>query len=291
LRECLKYAKNDLRDNEACIVLRWGAMALLLSCERNGICKASNRIRHQPAFVQAFLSPIIPESEFTAKGTIAIMLTSQIPESALSAITPLYEKGKKLVDLGLRLKEVNPIVQNTLKEMGLVGRRFSIKTDQISDILVRMYSTNPTLEWRSILSAEYIHTLSILIQAERMYLPASSIWLQFQNSFNDAVLRSFLTFLLTKNIPGGKLHSNKFGALIDIGVLLDPLCQFSKTYPIIADCFRAMNARRNRLPGSHPYDKKTGQQTTFLKAQERNRFTMQLKDAFDNIISIFETNK
>jgi hypothetical protein len=291
LRECLEYAKNDLRDKEACIVLRWGAMALLLSCERMGICKSSKRIRYQPAFVQAFLSPIIPESEFSPKGTIPFMLTSQVQETALSAVAPLYSNGKKLPDLGLKLKDVNPLVQNTLKEMGLVGRRFSIKTDQISDILVRMYDITPSFEWRSLLGPDFIHALSILIQAERMYLPAPSNWLQFQNSFNDAVLRRFLTFLLSKNIFGGKPHSNKFGSLIDIGVLLDPSCQFSKTYPLIANCFREINARRNKIPGSHPYDKKTGQQTTFLKSHERNRFALNLKDAFNLIISIFIANK
>lgn len=291
LKECVEYAKNDLRNTEACVVLRWGAMSLLLSCERSGICKSSSRIKYQPPLVQAFLSPIIPDSEFKTNRVVPHMLKLKDIEPALSILSPLYMKGKTLKDFGLKLKDVNIYVQNTLKEMGIAGRRFSSKIDLISEILVRLYGTTPTTHWKSLLGSEYIHILSLLIQAERMFLPAPSHWLQLQNSFNDAILRSFLNFLSSKQIPGHQLHSNSINQLIDIGVLLDPQKPFALHYPSIANCFRTMNIRRNKLPGSHPYEKKTGKQTTFLKPQERNRFIPDLSIAFNNMITVYETNR
>ena len=56
--------------------------------------------------------------------------------------------------------------------------------------------------------------------------------------------------------------------------------------PTIAGCFRAMNDRRNHLPPSHPYDRKTGAKTALLKSQERNRFVGLLKAAFAEVATL-----
>ena len=127
LKECIEYAKNDLRNTDSCVVLRWGAMSLLLSCEQSGICKSASRIKYQPPLVQAFLSPIIPDSEFKINRVVPHMLKLKDIEPALSIISPLYMKGKTLKEFGLKLKDVNLHVQNTLKEMGIAGRRVSTK--------------------------------------------------------------------------------------------------------------------------------------------------------------------
>ena len=47
-----------------------------------------------------------------------------------------------------------------------------------------------------------------------------------------------------------------------------------------------MNARRNRLPLSHPYEKKTSAQSRHLKAQERNQFVARLRTAYADIVAL-----
>ena len=55
---------------------------------------------------------------------------------------------------------------------------------------------------------------------------------------------------------------------------------------MIGDCFRDMNARRNRLPLSHPYEKKTLAQSRHLKVQERNQFVARLRTAYADVVAL-----
>jgi hypothetical protein len=49
---------------------------------------------------------------------------------------------------------------------------------------------------------------------------------------------------------------------------------------LIADVFRDMNNRRNHLPVSHPYEKKTAIRCRHLRAEERNQFLHRLLSAY-----------
>jgi hypothetical protein len=62
-------------------------------------------------------------------------------------------------------------------------------------------------------------------------------------------------------------------------VTLDRQNAFSTVHPVFADAFRAVNDRRNKLPGSHPYEKRSASRNQYLKAQERNRFVNLLAKA------------
>jgi hypothetical protein len=47
-----------------------------------------------------------------------------------------------------------------------------------------------------------------------------------------------------------------------------------------------MNTRRNHLPVSHPYDKKTSVRSRHLQAQERNRFVNKLQSAYPDFVTL-----
>ncbi|MCJ7664570.1 MAG: hypothetical protein MUO24_10065, partial [Desulfobacterales bacterium] len=74
--------------------------------------------------------------------------------------------------------------------------------------------------------------------------------------------------------------------LLDFGVMLDLHGPFSRHCPILADCFREMNDRRNHLPVSHPYEKKTAVRSKYLKAQERNLFVNQFRAAYRDFAAL-----
>ena len=86
--------------------------------------------------------------------------------------------------------------------------------------------------------------------------------------------------------PAACTSIDKKGSLVDFGVTLDANGPFSKNCPMIGDCFRDMNARRNRLPLSHPYEKKTLAQSRHLKVQERNQFVARLRTAYADVVSL-----
>ena len=80
-------------------------------------------------------------------------------------------------------------------------------------------------------------------------------------------------------------HSNS-GQLVDYGMTLQNTNPFSNAHPNIANAFRAMNDRRNKLPGSHPYEKKTAKQTRYLTAQERNQLVASLRIAYAELLAL-----
>jgi hypothetical protein len=79
---------------------------------------------------------------------------------------------------------------------------------------------------------------------------------------------------------------DKNGQLVNFGATLDPSGSFSKTCPTIGACFRDMNARRNHLPVSHPYEKKTAAQSRHLTIQERNQFVAKLRTAYTGFVAL-----
>jgi hypothetical protein len=290
LQILMPNAKVDLSNKSACVILKWGAFSLLLACQKKGFCRIVNRIKRADPIVQALLLPVIPETEYNPNGLIETLLSS--PDYTAGILIPeqLFRRSQTLRDYVLHPRNCSTVVQNTLKAMGIVGRRYSSKIDQIADILNRQFIINNKPVWRKLLATEFMHALKILVQAEIVYLPSPSNWLQLQNSFNDAIQKALLEYLSARTLPGSGKTMDRKGELIKFGVRLDPTCPFSTVHSTIADIFRDMNARRNRLPGSHPYDKRTTSQTNFLKAQERNKYLSRLRIAYNAIIHIIDTN-
>jgi adenine-specific DNA glycosylase len=115
---------------------------------------------------------------------------------------------------------------------------------------------------------------------------APSFWLPCQNSFNQTIFLALQDQLHAVGHPAACTTLNKNGELIDFGVTLDASGPFSKNCPVVADCFRIMNARRNRLPVSHPYEKKTVQQTQYFTAKERREFLVELRKAYSAFVAL-----
>jgi len=125
-----------------------------------------------------------------------------------------------------------------------------------------------------------------LKQAEAAFDGGRSFWLACQNSFNQTIFLALQRHLSASGHPASCTTVDKNGQLVDFGVTLDAYGPFSKYCPTIGDCFREMNARRNRLPVSHPYEKKTITQSRHLKTQERNQFVAQLRTAYADFVRL-----
>src|SRR5262249_42144966 len=118
--------------------------------------------------------------------------------------------------------------------------------------------------WQGLLGKEYVHALGLLKQAEAAFMSGVSYWLASQNSFHHAIFLAVQQHLACTRHAAACKTVGKDGKLVDFGVMLDAGGPFAKTCPAIADCFREMNTRRNHLPVSHPYDKKTAKRSRHL---------------------------
>lgn len=131
-----------------------------------------------------------------------------------------------------------------------------------------------------------MHALGLLKQAEAAFAGGRSFWLACQNSFNQTVFLALQRHLAATGHQAACTIVDKKGQLVDFGVTLDANGPFSKNCPTIGDCFGDMNTRRNYLPMSHPYEKKTAAQARYLKAQERNRFVAKLQTAYADLVAL-----
>jgi hypothetical protein len=130
----------------------------------------------------------------------------------------------------------------------------------------------------------------MLLSADAKFDSDPSEWLSWQDSFNDALFRALQGHMGRLTLSGACAITNTFGELIDYGSLLDPNKVFAANHPGIAVPFRAAHVRRNGLPTSHPYEKKTGKQTKYLKAKERTDLAHQLGSAYREIVSLLDAH-
>jgi hypothetical protein len=77
---------------------------------------------------------------------------------------------------------------------------------------------------------------------------------------------------------------DKNGEIVNFGSSLDRNNPFAKECKTIADGFRAVNTRRNSLPSSHPYDKKTGNQSMSLRPKEKKQLLSRLQAAYGKFV-------
>ena len=290
LAHMISLAKEDLKNKESSNYLKWGVLSFLISCQKNGLCKSSKRIKCQNPLIQALLVPIIPESEFTEYGIIRNLLACKSFEPGIMLAEQLSTRHQIPKDYKVRLKDLAPQAQNVFRKLGLIRRRTLYKIDQIGEILKDRYEIPYIPKWKNVLDKEYVHALQILLRAEAIYDAGRSYWLHNQNSFNDALIRAYISFLGINGLPGVVRLKGKGEKNIKYGNLLNKQNNFSKNYPNIAAPLREVNERRNKLPGSHPYDEKGGAQNKYLSSTEQYKLRFKLQAAYKNLIFIVDQN-
>jgi len=287
LRDLAPVARTDLR-NATSVALSWGALRFLLEGQRRGGPACSHRVVHQEGLVQALLVDALPEASFGAAGTVARLLSEGAPEAGACLAAELIARGLTHRDFGLRVADLDPVVQEVFRALGLVQRRRGVEVDQVGEILSRRFTVAFVPKWKHVLGNDYTHALQILSQAEFVYDASRSSWLQHQDSFNDVLVRRFIDLLATHNLPGARSIVDNHGVRLDYGVLLNPTGPFGQAQPQIADGLRAAHVRRNQLPASHPYDKRTGAQNRFLSTPERAAIHARLAQTYEVMVAVID---
>lgn len=275
-------AKNKSQEN---FVERWGACHFLCVSEEVTSERQSRWLKYQAPLLQSLLASVLPEGAFSKGEVVETFLRRNTPEPGLSVCAALHERGLALSTFGLTTTEVCSQVSNTLSELGVIPTA-GPKIDPIAEILESRYCVPPGKSWHTLLAAEYVHALGLLKQAEAAFATGRSFWLSCQNSFNQTVFLALQRHLAATSHGASCTTIDKKGQLVDFGVTLDANGPFSKNCPTIGGCFRDMNARRNYLPVSHPYQKKTATQSRYLKVQERNQLVARLRAAYGDFVSL-----
>jgi hypothetical protein len=258
---------------------RWGACHFLCVSEALSSAHHSRFAKYQAPLLQSLIAPVLPDGAFARGEAVDIYLRRSTPEPGLSVCAALHARALGPATFGLTAAELPSQVANTLRELGVISAP-GPRVDPIAEILNRRYGIQPSRSWHVLLAADYVHALGLLKQAEVAFAGGRSFWLACQNSFNQAIFLALQRHLAAIAHPAACTIRDKTGQLVDFGNTLDANGPFSKNCPSIGACFREMNQRRNRLPVSHPYEKKTGEVCQHLGAPERNRFLLLLRTVY-----------
>jgi len=291
MQRALPLARKDARTRSRCVVLSWGVMHFLMKCESEGLIRDRRRLGTEHPISRSLLAPIFQDREFSRGGHAVTLLKGTLMEQ-LAGARELQKRKVTLGSLGLRQRDLSHTCSSTLKSLGVVRRQHRRGTrDWIGEALVSLYGCRRTLVWRDLLGAEYEHALQFMIEAKAHFPGAYSEWLGLQDSFSDIVIRQFFDFLKLKGLAGHSKTLDKNGNLVKYGKLILPNGPFDKSYPAIAKSLRDIHQRRNKLPGSHPYDEKGGTKNKWLTKMERERLLPKIRNAFDAIAKMVEQNK
>ena len=276
----ISIAKEKTSEN---FVERWGVCHFLCVSEDLTSFHHSRFLKYQAPLLQSLLAPVLPDAAFARGEVVETYLRRSTPEPGLSVCSALHKRGLTPASFGIDAVKLPSQVANTLRELGVISAPGS-KIDPIAEILNGRYGVPRGKSWHRLLGAEYVHALGLLKQAEAAFAGGRSFWLACQNSFNQTIFLALQRHLAATGHAAACTVIDKNGQLVDFGVTLHATGPFSKNCPTIADCFRDMNARRNHLPVSHPYEKKTAVQSRHLKAQEKNRFVARLRAAYADFV-------
>jgi len=281
-RRAVNIAKDKSQEN---FVERWGTCHFLCVSEEVAGGHRSRWLKYQAPLLQSLLAPVLPDSAFAKGEVVEAFLRRSTPEPGLSVCSELHKRGLTPAAFGLKPAKLPSQVANTLRELGVISAP-GPRVDPIAEILESRYGAPRGKSWHKFLGAEYVHALGLLKQAEAAFAGGRSFWLACQNSFNQTVFLALQRHLAAAGHPASCTTVDKKGQLVDFGVTLDANGSFSRNCPTIGDCFRDMNTRRNHLPVSHPYEKKTAARSRHLRAQERNRFVAHLRKAYTDFVAL-----
>jgi hypothetical protein len=242
-------------------------------------------LKFQPPLLQALVSDALPDAAFARGEAADAYLRVSAFEPGISVCGRIHALGLGPATFNLRPEALPSQVRNTLCELGTIPTRGG-PVDPIAEVLQKRYGLVPSKSWHALLGTEYIHALGLLKQAESAFNASMSYWLANQNSFHKAIFLALQRHLATIGHVAAGPTKGKDGNLIDFGVMLDAGRPFAKNCPRVGDCFRAMNARRNQLPVSHPYEKKTERRSRPLSAGERSQFVHELTGALPAFVGL-----
>jgi len=288
MQDLISEAIAVVKNRKSSFVAKWGACHFLCVTEQAGIGKYANFVKYQEsALLQALLARALPDRRFTADRELLIQLLKRsLFEPGIALAEELARHGLVFVDLqGIDIDQLPTQVRNVFQAVGLIQPKNG-SVDPMGEILARRYGIDKWTGWRKLFGPEYVHAVQILSHADPVFDSGRSHWLSHQNSFNHVLFLALQNHLNKRGLPGA-MKTTGGGKLINFGTLVDANQAFARHYSMIADAFRAMNTRRNALPGSHPYEVKGGAKARHLKKGEQVTLAQKLSTAYAEIIKQF----
>ena len=285
MRPLVELAIDTVKNTKKGSAARVGAYAFLCRCETYELGEYSKWMMWEKSpIIQAIAGPYLEITDHGGLETARRYLSRTIPDPSLSIVGNIMQANLNLDHLGKQPQELSATVQNVFHVAGLLPGKPRYRADPLGVILTNRYSLQMWLGWKKLFGSEYQHALMILSLADIYFRSHLTAWLNYQDSFNEILFRSFQSLLKLNNAAGAVAINDPNGQLIPFGSLIWQ-STFTRVYPNLASHLQIVHTRRNKLPTSHPYDKKTGNKAQPLKKQEQRKLVASLNFIYNEIIS------
>ncbi len=266
---------------------KFGIYIFFCQCDKSRLGNYEKWIMYEDkSLVQALVAPYLQIDSTSGMETSKKFLSRTLPDVYLGLVRPMIESGMSFQSFGKNPAQFPVVAQQVYNAAGISGHIIPAP-DAIGNLITKRYSVKKWNKWKDLLQGEYDHAVMELKFADFHFESHLSSWLNYQDAFNEIVFRSMQIFLANKNAAGAISLVNKNGDRLDYGVLLGN-SNFKLAYPILQDGLQKTHNRRNSVPGSHPYDKKTGNKASPLKKKEQKTLKLYLDNAYNEIIKIVE---
>lgn len=287
LNRLVQLAIDTVKNPNSGTASKFGVYIFFCQCDKARLGNYEKWIMYEDkSLVQALVAPYLQIDSTSGMETSKKFLSRTLPDVYLGLVRPMIESGMSFQSFGKNPAQFPVVAQQVYNAAGISGHIIP-SPDAIGNLITKRYSVKKWNKWKDLLQGEYDHAFMELKFADFHFESHLSSWLNYQDAFNEIVFRSMKIFLANKNAAGAISLVNKNGDRLDYGVLLGN-SNFKLAYPILQDGLQKTHNRRNSVPGSHPYDKKTGNKASPLKKKEQKTLKLYLDNTYNEIIKIVE---
>ena len=155
------------------------------------------------------------------------------------------------------------------------------------------FGIDSNIDWKSFFGKSFEHASTIFYHAHLAGKRHKSEWLNAIDSFNDLLIRTFISNLNSWN-PSQKTppliikDKKKNDKAQDYGCLIDKGTPLAKTYPLLINNALDIHNRRCKNPLSHAMDEKTFIFTTFVTRTEFYEYLRKEKIVLSQVVQIIK---
>ena len=263
-----------------------GAYYFLNKCESVGLGSYSKWLMYEKSpIIQAIAASSLVITESQGLETTKKLLIRRLIDPSLSLTSGLIKSQINLNQLGIDINSLSQVTKNVYFKAGIIPSRGKSSGDPIGNILNKRYGVNKWGKWKLLFGTEYLFAHKLLVMAETYFKPSRSAWISQQDSFNDALLRSFIMFLQVKIAPGAIQIVDPNGKLIKYGTLINN-AKFKLYYPVLVLNLKSIHDRRITVPTAHAYEINTGKKAIPLGTAEQRVMVKFLATAYNEIMRI-----
>jgi len=193
-------------------------------------------------------------------------------ESIDVAVVAVDHLSKHALDIQVKIGDINPIAQLSLKKLGVISAR---RGGPCPISLNMKYMLGPTLapiKWKQVLNNHYQGNIPVLVRLKGYYESDATAWVNLLDALHDDILDSLYSH--DSQTLGQYTHGN-MGSVMNAST-----GRLASNYPSTYEAFSNVHETRLESMLSHSITRSTGKRTRYIEYKYIKQITPKLIKAY-----------